>query len=1039
MLPKHFLKVTTLAFAVASLFPGKVHADDNLWLGTTNQSWSNSANNWSLFPGSWDNVFVDTAIFSGNAPGTITVDSPITLRAIGFTANGYTISGPQQLSFFGGFDGSYSTGELRVNTGISATINADMAGPAPLTKTGPGKLTLTGTLTGDHRTLVGGTTISAGTLQFGRTVSLYNNNPASWTATTLVVESGATAAFNVGGTGEFTSGNIDTLKALGTATGGFKNGSILGLDTANAPGGNFTYASAITNTNGGFNRVGLTKLGTGTLTLTGYCTHRLTTTISAGTLQIGNGGTTGEIISDVSNNANLTFNRSDSPTYHGHISGSGTLTKLGAGTLTLLGSNTHTGTTTISAGTLQIGSDGFGAGFFTGSIAGDITNNANLIFSHTDTVTHAGNISGNGTLTKLGNGLLVLTGNKTGTGVTTIAAGTLQIGAGGTTGSININGPITNNAALVFNRSDSIEYYGVISGTGSLTKSCSGTLTLGGNNTHTGGITVSQGELLLTHPNAASGFAASAVRLGDAAAGNSDIKLTYATPNTTDLVVRGGVAVRRMNAVNAVNTGGSGNRTLGLQGSPGYYFDIALNRALVLTSESSGSYFMGQITGPGAGAGNDSIILDTNNSGFFTLTPKDTGTQSLANTYSGNLRVKSGNYEIQQHSYIADIPANSNLNIPDTASVTVDAGATLRFVWGDETFDALNGSGTLTRNTGDGQGIRTLTLGASGGTGHFSGTIDSEFYLTKAGNGTQTLSGDNTYIGGTTIAAGTLQIGNGGTTGTVTGPITNNAALVFNRLTGSTFPDVGSITGTGSVTVQGGNASAARIQIGGLSITAGQSLTLTTPDTVSSVSSLTLPALATLDLATQDLIVASGSLSTLRASIAEGLTSATGLRSSVAGTGPSTAPDFHATLGLVSNTDEFGLPRFTTFSGLAVTPSSLLVKYTYIGDTNLDGILDATDFNAVLNGFTNNLTGWQNGDINYDGTINATDWSAFLTAYNFYLTSGVPFDTTGGPAGSIPEPASLALALPALALVSRRRRYAPIRRCRPHDTSPIAK
>ena len=64
-------------------------------------------------------------------------------------------------------------------------------------------------------------------------------------------------------------------------------------------------------------------------------------------------------------------------------------------------------------------------------------------------------ISGTGTLTQAGNGTTTLTGNNTNSGVTTISAGTLQLGDGGTTGSLGA-GNITNNAALVINRSDAL-------------------------------------------------------------------------------------------------------------------------------------------------------------------------------------------------------------------------------------------------------------------------------------------------------------------------------------------------------------------------------------------------------------------------------------------------------------------------------------------------------------------------------------------------------------------------------------------------------
>ena len=129
----------------------------------------------------------------------------------------------------------------------------------------------------------------------------------------------------------------------------------------------------------------LDKVGAGTLTLTGDNTYTGTTTISAGTLSLGNGGTTGSVAGNIVDNGALVFNRSNALTYAGLISGTGTVTKIGAGTLTLTGDNTYTGATTISAGTLSLGNGGT-----TGSVAGNIVDNAALVFNRSNALTYAG-------------------------------------------------------------------------------------------------------------------------------------------------------------------------------------------------------------------------------------------------------------------------------------------------------------------------------------------------------------------------------------------------------------------------------------------------------------------------------------------------------------------------------------------------------------------------------------------------------------------------------------------------------------------------
>lgn len=257
-----------------------------------------------------------------------------------------------------------TVGSLNTSTEYSGTL-IDNGAQFALGKTGTGTLTLTG-----DNFYTGGTTISSGTLQLG-------------------------------------NGGIS-----GSITGDITNNATLAVNRSNGT----SLGGVISGTGQ------LVKLGGGILALLGNNTYTGGTTISAGTLRVGNGATSGSIVGDVVNNGVLQFNRFDSIGFNYVISGTGRLEKIASGTLTLTGANTYTGGTTVLAGTLQIGDGGT-----SGSILGDVTNNATLAFNRSDSTVFSGAISGSGQVIKRGSNNLSLTGTSSYTGATTVEAGTLSV------------------------------------------------------------------------------------------------------------------------------------------------------------------------------------------------------------------------------------------------------------------------------------------------------------------------------------------------------------------------------------------------------------------------------------------------------------------------------------------------------------------------------------------------------------------------------------------------------------------------------------
>jgi len=652
--------------------------------------------------------------------GTLTVDS-------GATAN----IASYNVVLTGGLAGqgtvNLGTGKLTLNPTTDTQFSGILSGGGTLTKGGTGTLTLSNT----SNNYTGGTTITGGKLSVSADSNLGNGGGIILNGGTLQV------------TGTSYTSTARTI-TMGSSGGGF--------DIA-AASNTFTVSQVLAGTGG------LTKQGAGTLVLTGANTYQGTTTISAGTLQIGAGGTAGALgTGAVVNNAALVFNRSDSTFTIGNgISGTGAVTKNGNGNLTLAGSNAYSGGLTINAGRVTAGSTtAFGSGLLTVAASGTASlDNKNIT---------VGGLAG---------------------------AGSVLLGSG----------------TLTLNQAGATTFSGAITGTGGVVKSGAGNLTLSGSNSFSGGLTINAGTVTAGSANAYGGgtlnvangataaLSTSATVGGLMGAGNIALNAGTLTVNQAANTTFSGAIT---GTGGGLVKGGAGNLTL--TGGSSFSGDFTANAGSVTVNGSSASISSGNLVIGAANGSTTGLAVQSGarvtTTGYARLgSSAGTGTANATVTNAGSSWTVNGSLGL----IVANDAGNSTLTISDRGAVNVTAGGT--------GVGRIRGTGTLTIESGG-------TLTSSGGA-WLGGNSTSE-----AGTGIATVTGTNsawTVTGALAVGnggSGTLTIGGGGTVtagsaivasgGSASGTITVNTSgtLAMSSL------QAGAGTGTKSVVFDGGTLKA---------------------------------------------------------------------------------------------------------------------------------------------------------------------------------------------------------------------------------------
>lgn len=729
-----------------------------------------------------------------------------------------------------------ANGDADVDFEITQALTADGSNvPRTITKTGAGVMQFSGStantigqnqmpLNINEGTVIfnksaqvnalpnGTITIGDGTGSAGSAILQYRTSNNQIADNTITINSDG--LFDLNGLSETTSGALtmnggSITTGAGTLTLGNNTNTFSGASTAT---GNLTFTAA---SGSALNMSGTASIN-GTTTFSGGNGGGINTTGStsiAGTLAFGSNSRTIAVT-----------NASDVLTISANTTGSGAITKSGFGTVVLTGSNGYSGGTIVNAGTLQIGN---------GTTAGTMASTSALTMGG-GTFRVLAPTSGNSVQTVASlvttastNSIIRITPGASGNTTLTITSATLSTGAGSSlnfdySAGTTVGGTIGNNY-VVWNPTLTA---GIIGGAYSVTDS--------------GGIgfaTVSGGNVVrLTDPGGAGLPTSTGSATGSYFIGSSYSTDSTSTPGSLVQALSGAVAASNV-TVDTTGLASGANLALGTN---------VLTLGAGMAFNGPNAY---EITGSGAGgiraaASGGTVYLNNGNTSTVTinanilangasgLTVNGNGTTILGgvNTHSGTTFLNGGTLRLANQLALQ----NSTLTMGGgTAALVFDSSvAGNAFTFGGLAASTSGaGYNIALQNNATSPAAIALIIGGNNATTTFAGILSGSGSLTKVGTGALTLSGINTYLGGTTLGGGTVNVnsnaalGASGTSITVTGSTTLNslatvsteynraislgagATLTLTHAGTNTADFSGVISGSGNITATNGASS----------------------------------------------------------------------------------------------------------------------------------------------------------------------------------------------------------------------------------------